>query len=261
MAHEKVVAVYDTVAHAEAAVKALKTAGYLTEDIGLIQNDTRDPHGGWAELGFWRRLFGQELDLHDAEVYGQAIRQGGAVVAVRVSESEAQNVINLLNAHMGVDVQDGVRTKLPTKTEPRIAVPPPTSGTAPVATLKKDEEVVRLAEEQLNVGKRQVELGKTRIRRIIIEKPVEANVTLHEEHLEVMRRVVADQNTPRDIDWTEQTIEVTETAERPVINKTVRMTEEVVIKRKGSDHVETVHDTVRQQQLEVEKLPVETIKK
>ena len=64
-----------------------------------------------------------------------------------------------------------------------------------------------------------------------------------------------------DVDWSEQTIEVMETVEQPVINKTVRVSEEVVIRRKGSDHIETVHDTVRQQQLEVERVPAEAVKK
>ena len=120
---------------------------------------------------------------------------------------------------------------------------------------------MRLAEEQLNVGKRQVDAGITRVRRFSVEKEVEANVTLHEEHAEVMRRPTSDTAYLKDIDWCEQTIEVTETAEQPVVNKTVRVTEEVVIRRRGSDHIETIRDTVRRQQLEVERVPAETIKK
>jgi hypothetical protein len=57
-------------------------------------------------------------------------------------------------------------------------VPPPTSG----ANFKKDEDVVRVAEEQLNVGTRRVDAGITRVRRFSIERPGEASVNLHEEH-------------------------------------------------------------------------------
>jgi hypothetical protein len=66
--------------------------------------------------------------------------------------------------------------------QPKVVVPPPTSA----ADVRRDQEVVRLAEEQLIVGKRQVDAGITRVRRFRVEKPVEANVTLHEEHVEVM---------------------------------------------------------------------------
>ena len=54
------------------------------------------------------------------------------------------------------------------------------------------EEVLRLAEEQINVGKRMVRGGTTRIRRFVTERPVEAKVTLHEEHAAIVRRAVED---------------------------------------------------------------------
>ncbi len=118
--------------------------------------------------------------------------------------------------------------------------------------------MLRLAEEQLNVGKRQVEAGTTRIRRFVTERPVEEQVTLHEEHAEVMRRAVSDPNYLSDVDWSDKTIEVREMAEEAVVNKTTRLAEEVVVKKQGSDHVETVRDKVRRQQVEVEHLDAST---
>jgi stress response protein YsnF len=50
------------------------------------------------------------------------------------------------------------------------------------------KEVLRLAEEQMNVGKRTFETGATRIRRFVTERPVEEQVNLHEEHAKVVRR-------------------------------------------------------------------------
>jgi len=83
---------------------------------------------------------------------------------------------------------------------------------------------------------------------------VEAQVTLHEEHARVIRRAIADPNYPKNIDWTDRTIEVTETAEEPVITKSSHVAEEVVVQREGSDHVKTVRDKVRRQKVEVEKV-------
>ena len=178
------------------------------------------------------------------------------VVSVHVAESEAPSVIKLLDSHHPVDIMDRARTHGSSAAEPpKVLVPPPTSA----AILKRDEEVVRLAEEQLNVGKRQVDTGITRVRRFIVERPVEANVTLHEEHVEVMRRTISARRDLKDIDWSEQIIEVRETVEEPVVNKTVHMAEEVVIRRKSSDHIEAVRDTVRSQELEAERLPAETV--
>jgi Domain of unknown function (DUF2382) len=47
-------------------------------------------------------------------------------------------------------------------------------------------------EEQLEVGKRMVETGKTRVRRFVTEREVSADVTLHEEHADVLRWAVTD---------------------------------------------------------------------
>jgi uncharacterized protein (TIGR02271 family) len=132
-------------------------------------------------------------------------------------------------------------------------VRPATATTAATATT--GEEVLSLAEEQINVGKRMVQEGTTRIRRFVTETPVEAQVTLHEEHARVLRRASTDPNFLRNIDWTDKTIEITESAEEPVVTKSVRITEEVVIQREGSDHVKTLHDKVRKQQVEVERVP------
>jgi len=115
--------------------------------------------------------------------------------------------------------------------------------------------VLQLAEEHLDVTKRQVETGKARIRRFVIEEPVESQVTLHEEHVAMLRRPVTDGGAIKDVDWTDKTIEITETAERAVISKIARIVEEVVVRRQGSDHVETVRDKVRRQQVEIEHLP------
>ena len=233
MSHAKVVAVYDTLAHAEAAVSTLKSAGYPESDISVVRNDSSGSKTDLGEPGFWKRLFGSEIGTHEAGAYGRTVLQGGVVVTVRVPESETSKIIKLLDSYKQLaDVMDRARmANLSSSAAPNVMVPPPTSA----ADFRKDEEVVPLAEEQLIVGKRQVDGGKSRVRRFSVEKPVEAGVTLHEE--------------------------VTETLERPVVNKTVRVTEEVVIRRKSTDHVETVHDTVRRQQLAVEKVPLETVKK
>jgi stress response protein YsnF len=99
------------------------------------------------------------------------------------------------------------------------------------------------------------EQGTTRIRRFVTEKPVEAKVTLHEEHAQVVRRAVSDPPYVQDIDWSDQTVEVLETAEQAVVSKSSHIAEEVVVGKTGSDHVETIKDTVRRQQVEVERVP------
>ncbi len=113
------------------------------------------------------------------------------------------------------------------------------------------EQVIPLAEEILTVGTRKVSSGTTRVRRYVVETPVEKQVTLvHERVVVERRRPVTDKLTGETL--TELTIEVTETEEVPVVGKTVRLKEEVVVRTERKEHVETVRDTVRQDEIEIE---------
>ena len=66
---------------------------------------------------------------------------------------------------------------------------------------------------------------------------------------------MTDPSYVQDIQWSDQTIEVLEPAEQAVVSKSSHIAEEVVVGKTGSDRVETVHDTVRRQQVEVERVP------
>jgi hypothetical protein len=249
MSYEKVVAVYDTEASANAALKSLVSTGFSPDDISVIRSEGEAAKAGLYEPGLWQRLFGRDLDHHEAAVLGRSFKEGSVIVSVRVPESEAPRVVSLLDSHKPVDVLD--RAKAYGLVGAPVAAPQ-----APVPSKLTGDEMLRVAEEQINVGKRLIESGLTRVRRFSVEKPVEASITLHEEHAEVMRRAISDPNYVKDIDWSDKTIDVTETVEEPVVNKTAHITEEVVIRRQGSDRTQTVHDTVRRQQIDVDHLPV-----
>ena len=251
MSYEKVVAVYDTEQNANAALTSLLSAGYRTGDISVIRDEGEAEKAGLHEPGLWKRLFGRDLEHDEAAVLGRSFKEGSAIVVVRVLESEAPKVMSLLDRHKPVDVLDRARTY------------GMAGGTAAVLKASNplkpaDQEMLRLAEEQINVGKRLVESGHTRVRRYVVEKPVDANITLHEEHVEVMRRAISDPAYVTDTDWSDKTIEITETAEEAVVNKTARVIEEIVVRKQGSDRTQTVHGTVRRQQVEVERIPLET---
>src|SRR5262245_65195816 len=76
MAYQTIVAVFDTAAHADAAVEALKAGGFAAADISVFDRDRLAGGREAANLrepGVWRRLFGGNLYQHEARVYGQAV--------------------------------------------------------------------------------------------------------------------------------------------------------------------------------------------
>lgn len=255
MGYEKIVAAYDKVGKAREAAHALEASGFPPGDISLLNRDTLSA-SEVREAGIWRRLFGRNVGDHESTVYTRTIESGGALLTLRALDTEVPRAMKILDVHQPVDMNErlahfntsSASTTSAVPTTRTAAVPPIGTGITPVT-----EEVLRLAEEQLDVGKKVVEIGKARVRRFIVEKPVESRVTLHEEHASMTRRPVTDTGLAKDVDWSDKTFEITETAEQPVVTKSAHIAEEVVIRMEGSDHVETVRDTLRRQQVELER--------
>jgi uncharacterized protein (TIGR02271 family) len=128
-----------------------------------------------------------------------------------------------------------------------------TSANLTGATRTGGEEVIPIVEEQLSVGKREVERGGVRVRSYVVETPVEETVRLRDETINVERRRV--DRPAGDITgdaFRERTIELTETDEEAVVAKTARVTEEVVISKDVTERTERVSDTVRRTEVDVE---------
>jgi uncharacterized protein (TIGR02271 family) len=116
-----------------------------------------------------------------------------------------------------------------------------------------DEGIIPLVQEELVVGKRMVDHGTVRVRSYVVEQPVERQVDLRQETITVERRQpVTGTDAPAGA-IAERVIEVTQRAEEPVVEKRARVTEEVVVRREDSSRTETVHDTVRGTEVEVER--------
>jgi uncharacterized protein (TIGR02271 family) len=129
-------------------------------------------------------------------------------------------------------------------------------GMAANAQPSEGEEIIPLAEETLVVGKHTVNRGTTRVHRYVVETPVEQEVSLTEERVVVERRKPATDAVTGET-FTEVTIEMIDTAEVPVVAKGVRVREEVVIRKERTERVTRVRDTVRRDEVEIERSDVE----
>ncbi len=232
--------------------------------------------GGLTHLG---------VPKEHAEYYAEGVRRGGTLVTVDAPDNQAQQAVDIMNGNGAVDIdtrgaayrtggytgysesaspyamEDITRERDTYRTAPMTASAVTTSTTATAGTTAKTgtvvngETVIPIVEEELAVGKRTVQSGGARIHTYVTEKPVEASVTLHEERVTVDRRPVDRAVTDADMAFGEKSFEVTETAEEAVVGKTARVVEEVVVGKTATDRTETVRDTVRRTDVEVEELP------
>src|ERR1700722_10001893 len=244
MPNHTVVAGYEIAAQAATAVSDLQTAHILPDAISQHTKTLKassTAHAAPREQGFWASLFGSE---HDTSVYDRSVEQGASVLTVRVPDDGVDRVTSILESHNPIDLDE-------------CAAQYTTEGAAGSAASNghpaSDEDTIRLAEESLAVGKRAVSGGTTRVRRYVVETPVEQQVALQDEKVVVDRRPVTGGQPVAN--FTDKTIEMTETHEEPVLSKTARVTEEVSLHKEVTDRVETVRDTVRRDEVEVEQAP------
>ena len=116
-------------------------------------------------------------------------------------------------------------------------------------------KAIPLVEEQLKLGKREVQRGGVRVYSRIVETPVNETIGLREEHVHVERRPVDQPIGQGDTTaFQEQTIELRETAEEAVVEKSARVIEEVVIGKDVHQRQQQVSDTLRHTEVEIEQL-------
>ncbi len=265
MTDQTIVAVYDTPAHAELAVQDLLLA--KVPESAIHRHAQEGSYAGSAttatarreEPGFWASLFGGEPD-HDTAVYDRSVGGGSNAVTVKVPDDHVTAVMDILERHNPIDIDERAGsyglTQTTTQRAP-LAASVPVAGTLAAGTTAKDGGTIQLSEETLAVGKRVVNRGTTRIRRFVVETPVEEQVRLRDEKVTVERRPVTDGRAVSGSDWTEKTIEATESAEEAVVSKTARVVEEVGVKKEATDRTETIRDTVRREDVEITKEPGE----
>jgi hypothetical protein len=252
--HDHLVALFDTEDHANAAVKNLNTAGY--NDVSVVTAKSVGDDAVVKEPGFWKKLFGKAVEEYEAKVYAHNVAKGGAVVAVHAAPQHLAEAGGLLAAHNAVDlkkrvVDDAILTPKAANTITETVVAAPK---VPVVEELNKDAVLKLAKESIEVGKKVVEAGTTRLRRYVVETPVEKSISLHEEHVEVWEKAINEPATLRDVDWDEATIEARETAEVPFASKSVRYVGEVGLREVGTDHLATYHDVVREEKVDVEEV-------
>jgi uncharacterized protein (TIGR02271 family) len=279
MEQETIVAVYDTPAHAELAAADLREAGIAESSISLHSGTSTASTTSATpvrEEGFWASLFGGE-PAHDTAVYDRSLANGSTVVTVTAPETQVARVMEILESHKPIDIDERAASYgLSTSTamsapgtpalqtgpapEDRLATGYTGTGSTLSGTAARTDDtgVIQLAEEAIAVGKRVINRGGTRIRRYVVETPVEENVSLRSEKVILERHPVTDGRPVMDASFSEKVIEMTETAEEAVVSKTARVVEEVGLRKEATDRVETIHDTVRKEEVEIEKIPGST---
>jgi uncharacterized protein (TIGR02271 family) len=210
---------------------------------------------GAAVGGLTGALIDAGVDENDAHAYAEGVRRGGALVTVRASDAEVDRIVDILDDEGTVDFNERENTW---RSEGWTGAGAATGATGLTGRASSNsgraDEVIPVAEEELHVGKREVNRGRVRLHSRVVERPVQEQVNLREERVAVERRPVSG-TTQAGIagdPFQERTIEVEERGEEAVVSKEARVVEEVVVRKEAEQRTETVSDTVRKTEIEVE---------
>ncbi|HEX8369450.1 MAG TPA: YsnF/AvaK domain-containing protein [Pyrinomonadaceae bacterium] len=259
-----VIGLFDNKNEARVAMEELVQQGFIREHIDVsdrrYDDSTTSTTGTTSNTGvgdsigsFFSSLFGD--DETTAQNYTTLAQDADAILTVQVDSAErAGAAAEILDRHGAIDVDERA-----SQYQQNFAQ---TSGTTQQNTMTdttqnaattEGEMSIPVIEEELQVGKRAVERGGARIRSRIIEKPVEETLRLREEHIVVNRQPVNRAVTDTDLqNIQEGDIELTERAEEAVVSKQARVVEEVSVGKQVAEREETVRDTVRRTDVDVE---------
>ena len=112
---------------------------------------------------------------------------------------------------------------------------------------------VQLLAEHLDVTKAQREVGEVEIGKKIVEEKVSVPVTLEHEEVIIHQTKVSGGDAHGAVIGDSQTIKVPLTEEVAQITKTTSVTGEVEIEKRVASEQKTISDTVRREELDVNK--------
>lgn len=204
---------------------------------GTVAQEPPRERGFFSE--FFSNLFGDE-DASRSRNFDEAVRRGSYVVVVDApSDAKATQAATLLHDAGAIDVDERAR--------------------AWAAERGGQAGKLDVVQEELHVGKRELDRGGVRVVQRVSQKPVREVVRLRDEHARVQRTPVDRPVRADEIDtFKEGTVEVREKTEEPVVAKTARVVEEVRVGKDVREHEETIDDTVRRKDVDVQRLDERT---
>jgi len=266
-------ALFESKTDAQKAVDKLIAAGVSQSSVRLLPGYENDgdlqPAAGEVHRGFFASLADFFMPDEDRYAYAEGLSRGGYLVtATDIPAPLYDQALDILDDQGAVDLDDrqgtwrqqgwtGYQPSVPADAADYTAASRSSgasrTGATPTSTGRTgQEEVIPVVQEDLQVGKRDVSHGRVRVRSYVVEEPVSEQVNLRDETVRVERRPVDRALQPGDAAFQDRTIEAEERAEEAVVQKTARVVEEVAISKDSTQRQQTISDSVKRTEVEVE---------
>ena len=205
--------------NARKLVNELVKAGFKQQDVELLEGSEQETLAKVVERGFAE---------DDARAYAKAARGGKTLVTARAPEDKVDTAVEIIERCESAGAEGA----------------------------QQQGETVQEVEEELAVGKRKVATGGVRVTTSVSERPVEESVTLREERVKAERKPADRTLSAEEAEaaFEEKTVEMLGTGEQAQVSKQARVVGEVALGKTVEEREETVQDTVRRTEVEVEEV-------
>lgn len=251
-----VVGLFDQRSEADTVARELKNARFSDDHISITH------HGPSRGLVSYLEKHG--VPRTHSHYYAEGVRRGGSLVKVFTDDAHSGKAVEIMRGHGAVDInrraqyykQQGF-TQHDENAAPYTRQEVETDRTGYQRHPYNDKEtVLPEIEEDIRVGKEKVDRGGVRVFARKTEVPVEKHVTLRDETVSVHRENVDRPASADDLKaFKEGEVTLTESTERPVVDKEARVTGEVHVDKDAKERKETVRDKATKTKVETERVP------
>lgn len=246
---------------------------------GPIADTMKQSTGGGNGLTGTLQYFGLTPKL--AEHYARGVQHGETLESLTVEDKDADRVVAIMEKHARLEHEASAKAAVPVagagaaaaagtireteirKEIPKQAAPIQQPVRADVGNTNvgkghvfgtEEERRIPIMREELRVGKREVERGGVHVSVHVKETPVNERINLREEHVEIERRAV--DRAPRNGEsfFRGEEMDFSEYGEEAVVEKGVRVVEEVIVHKRTTGHDEVVTDTLRATEVDIDHL-------
>lgn len=243
-----IVGLFDDKKDAEAVHDRLKDAGVSGDRLHKIK-------GGMLHGDGYDKLVRLGVDSAQASSFAEGLRRGGEVIACTCDESEVNRLLPFFHQYRMADIDKRSQRWRSTGWTgyDRKATAFGQTDIDQERRWGANEYVIPVVQEHLKVGKREIEGGQVHVETKVREMPVQENVTLRQESVDVQRRPADRPLTARDEPFQERTIDVSAKSEQAVVAKEARVVEEVVVKKDVQQVTQPIRDTVKKTEVKVDR--------
>ncbi|TYS14510.1 YsnF/AvaK domain-containing protein [Rossellomorea vietnamensis] len=262
MMEKHIIGAYDSTNEAAAVVDQLSRKGYSPEEILVVSNRDR--------LGSLENKTGLQVEQSESAQHDQSMWDKVKEAFTMDEETSSNNRLSQYDLsetdtrRYESDLNDGkiliaVEANSATGLDEFRTVPgnPGTESnqfTSSTTNTADQEESMELREERLSVDKEEVKTGEITIGKDVVEEERSVDVPVRHEEVYVEKRHLADGETRTAADLgDEEEIRIPVVEEKVEVKKKPVVTDEVVIGKRTTEETEHIHDTVKKEEVHLDK--------